>query len=593
MSANIDPLNVVLTKDPIINLDNKRVYAVLRGGAEISYKRFVSTSFSTSTVNLTCPPPNPGVIVSRRVLFNQSMRLTFTGNGAGTGNLIQAGYDALRAMPLSSVINVLNVTLNNTSVSINMSDVISGFLRYNNDGDNKHTTFSMSPSCLDQAQRYADLIGTNRNPLSTYAEGSDQDVENRGAYDMVIVSNTPTQAVIDVNLTEPLFLSPFLWQKSDKSGFIGLQNIDINITYNSDLSRLWSRATNHPNTGLTNIAVSFNNVASYSNSAPALLFKYITPPATMMLPNAISYPFSVIDRFPTDFGSIPANSGTVTLNSQNIQFQGIPKKIYIYVRRSNNTQNVTTTDTFFSIEKVNVNFNNRAGLLSSASKQDLYEISRKNGCQLSWMQWSGYAMTNSGTNFNRVGSVGSVLCLCPGTDLSLGPLEAPGLLSTLQFQIDVEVRNVNQVDAIVPTLYIVPVYEGTFSVISQRSITQTNVLTKQDVLNADEKPQVSYEKYYNQLEGSGDFLGDLKYVMDEPWDRLIKPVGKELLPLALSGAKKFLGLGAESGGEYMMEEMEGEGMMRKMKGKGAKSAGILLGGAKMSRAELKNKLNRM
>ncbi len=81
------------------------------------------------------------------------------------------------------------------------------------------------------------------------------------------------------------------------------------------------------------------------------------------------------------------------------------------------------------------------------------------------------------------------------------------------------------------------------------------------------------------------------------WDRLIKPVGKELLPLALSGAKKFLGLGAQSGGEYMMEDemqqMEGDGMMKKMKGKGVRSAGILLGGAKMSRAELKNKLNRM
>jgi hypothetical protein len=103
-------------------------------------------------------------------------------------------------------------------------------------------------------------------------------------------------------------------------------------------------------------------------------------------------------------------------------------------------------------------------------------------------------------------------------------------------------------------------------------------------------------KYNKQLEGSGDFLGDLNYVLEEPWDRLIKPVGKELLPMALSGAKKLLGLGADVGGadvggNYMMEEMEGEGMMRKMKGKGAKSAGILLGGAKMSRAELKKKLN--
>jgi hypothetical protein len=125
-------------------------------------------------------------------------------------------------------------------------------------------------------------------------------------------------------------------------------------------------------------------------------------------------------------------------------------------------------------------------------------------------------MTNTGTTFNRVGSVGSVLQLAPALDLPLGPLEAPGLLETLQFQVDVDLRNVNQVETLTPVLYIVPVYEGTFSIISQRSLTQTNILTKQDVLNADEKPQVSYEKYCNQLEGSGDFLGDLKYVMEEP-----------------------------------------------------------------------------
>ena len=417
MSANIQPLQVVQVQDPLIKLNNKRVYAVLRGGSEVTYKKFISSSYSTSTTNFTAPPPSPGIIVSRRVLLNHQLTLTFSGSGAGQGNILQPGFDALRAMPLSSIINVLNITLNNTAVSINMSDVIQAFLRYNNDADNKHTTFSTTASYLDQAQRYADLTATGRNPLASYNEGQDGDVENRGAFDMEVVSNTPTSAVIKVDITEPLFLSPMLWSKYDKSGFIGLQNIDLNITYNSDLSRVWSRATNHPNTGLTNIAVAFTK-------APEIYFKYVTPPATMMIPNELSYPYSVVDRFPSPVSDRIDRGLTGTLTSNNLQFQGIPKKIYIYARRPNSAQTYNTTDTFFSIEKVNINFNNRSGLLASASKQDLYELSRKNGCNLSWQQWSGLAMGNLGSNYVRMGTTGSILCLEPALDLPLGPLQS-------------------------------------------------------------------------------------------------------------------------------------------------------------------------
>jgi hypothetical protein len=458
------------------------------------------------------------------------------------------------------------MTLNNTSVSVNMADVLSGVMRYNNCLDNKRRNLSLTPTYQDQSQSYADLVGSNRNPLAAYFDSLDDGAEPRGGFRCNVVSNTPTAAVVDYIFTEPIMVSPFYFGKEEKSAFIGLQNMDLNITWLNNLSRMWSRATNHPQ-NLTSLTASFV-------APPKLFFKYLTPPANMLIPNEISYPYSVVDRFMTEVGSI-ASTAVQTVSSNNIQFQGVPDHIYVYARRRNSDLNFNSTDTFLSIRRVSVNFNNRSGLLASCSQQDLYQVSKKNGCNMSWSQWSGKAVTNA---FGVLGTVGSVLKLRPGLDLPLSPLQAPSSLETLQFQIDCELENVNQSEAINVVLVVVPVYSGTFSIVNQRSITQTNILTKSDVLDADNKAQLNYNEFLHQAEGSGDFMADLSDVLSNPWDKLIKPGISALAPLV----PKLLGMGEM---EQMKEEMKAG-----RKG-GAKSGGELIGGKLMSKAELKRKLN--
>ena len=124
MSQNVQPLQLTHTLDPTTNIDNKRTYNILKGGQQVSYKQFVSTSYTNTTTSFTCPPPNLGILVNRKVYIVQPVRLVFSGNGSGTGNIVQANYDAFRSFPIASCTNTLNVTLNNTSVSINLSDVI-------------------------------------------------------------------------------------------------------------------------------------------------------------------------------------------------------------------------------------------------------------------------------------------------------------------------------------------------------------------------------------------------------------------------------------------------------------------------------------
>src|SRR5208337_4175299 len=111
-----------------------------------------STSFSQSSVQITAPPPSPMIIVDRKVLFRLPMVITFAGTLTPPNtSLLQIGVqDALRQFPISSIIQTLTVTINNTQVSVNMNDSILSLLRYYTGTDERQYDLSLSPSMPDQ-----------------------------------------------------------------------------------------------------------------------------------------------------------------------------------------------------------------------------------------------------------------------------------------------------------------------------------------------------------------------------------------------------------------------------------------------------------
>jgi hypothetical protein len=592
MSQSLSPLEVVKVIVPECKINSKRQYAVLKGGAENNYKKFVSSSFSNNSCSFSCPPPNPSIIVDRRVWLKYKVRLSFTGTGATAVDLVlQNGKDALRAFPLTSILNTLSVSINNTTVSVNASDILPALMRANVFPELKRKEYSTFPSYQDHSQKYSDLVGTNKNPLGTFGLVDESGVDTRGSYEITFVTpNVQTgTTVIDVEICEPIFLSPFLFNGKDKSGFCQVQTLDFTFNWNTNLERIWSRSDVHSNT-LSALVV---NLAQYP---PELLFHYITPSADMVIPQVLTYPYQDIQRYITQVGTINAGQLQSQISTNNIQLSSVPKKLYIYAKRRVSTETAYTTDTFGAIEQMSVSYNNRSGLLAQASQYDLYQLSRKNGLEMSWNDFHGLAMvSNSATNgFTKIGSVGSVVIIDPCRDLGLSPVEASGINETIQLQINLNVRNVNQTDAVVFDVYVVAVNEGVFTIANQRTVSQIGVLSRNDVLNASSAPEISYHRYVNELEG-GSFMDDLRMVLDSPWENLIKPVGKAVLPLAVPLARKLIGIGESSGGmeEEEMEQMEMDGdAMRKMKkGKAMRSAGVLVGSGKMSRSELKKRLN--
>lgn len=279
MSLAINPVSTYKVLDPITDINSKREYIVLKGGSRVTYKSINSTSYSESSIQFTAPPPSPGVIVSRKLMLKLPVRITFVGDsGSASQGLLQTGYDAFRAYPISSVMNTMSVSINNTTVSINMSDVIQPLLRYNTGLHIKDRDYSTTPSMMDTYQKYEDGTNTIRNPLGGYGDAFES---ARGGFKINIVSNTQFEAVIEADLVELLYLSPFVFGKYNKAGFIGVQNMDFNFTFGTDLSRMWSHATG-ASTTFTSATVTFQQ--------PSLLFKYVTPSQIQPIPRSAVYP---------------------------------------------------------------------------------------------------------------------------------------------------------------------------------------------------------------------------------------------------------------------------------------------------------------
>jgi hypothetical protein len=434
MSLAIKPLQTVVANDPRIDINEKREFVILQGGQRVTYKPVISTSFSNSSAQFSAPPPSPGIIVDRKIEIRYPVTVTInaTGNAATAGQpTIQSGFDAFRAYPISSVTNTLTVTINNNASSINMADVIQPLLRYNTCRDTREYEYSTTPHMMDQYQTYEAGVGTNRNPLAgyndTYYEVARGGFPYTGLVNPNLQNGVATEAVINAELTEQLFLSPLLFGMGENSGFVGVQTMDFNFTYISNLARMWSHA---------NIAGRTINSITVNLGQPTLLFNYVTPKELQAIPKSVVYPYYDVQRYPTDANAPIASGASTTLNSANIQLQSIPKRMYIFARRRNadlynGVGAANLTDTFFEINSININWNNNAGLLSSASQQDLYRMSVSNGCNMSWEQWSGGPVNRIlGTN-EQFGAIGSVLCIEFGKDIGLDQIECPGMLGTL------------------------------------------------------------------------------------------------------------------------------------------------------------------
>lgn len=524
MSLGVSALETINAVAPRSRWSEVRKFAIISGPSLSNFQTWNSSSYSANNIAWSCPPPSLQIGVARKVICSIDYHLIFAGTNTGTGTLLNLGStDGVRAQPTNSCISTLTATLNGNSVNIQMSDLVSPFSRVNTpekevlDGE-----YSLGPVMPDQDQVYTS--GSNRDPLAPY--GSNSFLMTRGGWANAVPTlnaggggpaslvgypsggvylppvatitgpgNVAGLATGEAFFTDcfELQLSPFAFAQPDASGFIGLSAVDIQMTFN-DLSRLWSR-----NQVLAATAPYLNSITSITASVNGarLTFLYDAPQATTPIPPSVIYPYELPSRYTTAISTPFTPDMVQSIVSNTVTLPSIPKRMMVWVRRSNATQNWTTTDTFLSIEKVNINFLSNSGILNSAEQHSLYLMSRKNGLNLSFAQFSNY--------------VGSVFIADFGVDLALpDPSLAPSVSEQSQLQITVQAHNRSS-QTIVATLFMCFFLDGTCTLRDASMFLSTSVVSRRDVLEVRNKPQVEYD--VGQSRYGGDFFSSIKSLL--------------------------------------------------------------------------------
>jgi hypothetical protein len=497
MSLNNPSVEVARINDPRMEINRRRFYTALKGCSVSTHQSFPATNISSSSVQITCNPPNRGIVIARKVFKEGVYDITITGTNTGVSNILSDGYYALRAFPITSTTASEQITINNSTITqAPIFEYWPELLRYHNEHKSEFGQFSLTPSMQDQSQRYEDLAGSNRNPLGVYGDNAYS--QTRGSYPgLEIISHTPTQCVLRATVVEPILLSPLVsGAKSDyTSGLAGVQNMSYSCTF-SNLERLMSVIQDQGAPGVKNIT----NVQVVPTGFK-LLFNFLTPSPLNPVPrNLVSSLFS-LTSYPTRHNTSIPPGGLVTLNMNSVQVTTIPRRMYLFARRANADRTAFTSDAHFALpiegNPLTVTWNNHQ-FCSQMTTPDLYNMSAKNGINVSYNQF--------------VDSLGSIVCLDFATDIGLGADEAPGILGNYQLGLSCQFKNTNTVDTITPTLFVVCVYEGVFTIQDGNSSQQLGVLSRQDVLNSRIVRKIDYQ-------GAQDVFGG------NFWDTLKSAVG--------------------------------------------------------------------
>lgn len=505
-STTVRGIKAYILQDPTTSVNSEPSYAIFKGSLENSYQPFPSTSFSDSSWTFSIITPGPNMVVDRRIYIGYPVELTFTGNtGDITKPLLYPGFcDAFTAYPFHSVCTNIQATINNNTISSPAADLFPWLMKYSTFNDDEYGIFSQFPAFQDQSQRYEELLGSLLNPLGGYPGAAIPWQQKRGEFPLTIITNTSTSAVVRAYIVEPIIMSPFLFKQEREPGFYGVSTMTFNFNLDANLSKIWSHAI-HPtvNNAFSNVVVKFKDITAsntFYNTAPTLFLRYSTPNNTVTLETPHYSPWYTIDRFPNDASGGLIGRAETIITSNNIQLNSLPKRIYIMARRRNADLTYSTTRTCAFLKNINVSFNNRTGLLASASPFDLYQMARRNGFNGSWLQWQGVGGVIDATSGNPTGisSYGSILAVDFGDDIGLPVDQSPGMSGTFQLLIRATIQNpAYNNEAVNYSLYIIVVNEGLFYTQNNQAYTSTGNINPGEINSSGIKYETRNVKHHN------------------------------------------------------------------------------------------------
>lgn len=448
-----------------------------------------SGSPANSGVVFNIYPPSSDSVMSRLIRIRMTLKVTVRGtlkqgiaqpNNDNPIRLINSAYTGFCALPLNSMFSTVTLSINNASSTIKSSAVIKDLMRFDNPERLIKGSMSESPSIQDNVVDYAMITNFLSSPFGSYG-----DFEfSRNSYSItfdaagnpnaqVYGTANPSSATFYATFVEPLIVPPLIYTEDwfHYTGFGQLDNVTVNITIDTnEIKRVFRQARN-------DYVIWTEGPTVTIEGTPQLIVGWYTLNPLQKIPPVLSYRYTNITHFAT-LKDQPLQQPTTTpiafqITSSAIQLPSIPRAVIISVTKA--TRTYQDSDCYFPFGKgsddnvdgtnkpgvIDITFSNQSGILSTASAHDLYLISRKNGLNMSWPQFSGqpirYAnlfptavvpdtslyQLNIGNNNPAIGFIGSggPIMLLFGVDIPLSADDYVGKQGVYSFQVTVSCLN--------------------------------------------------------------------------------------------------------------------------------------------------------
>jgi len=555
----------VLCKDDRLMVTDQVRYAVIKGGANVTAAQYNAigsggdTGFKSNIV-FNVQVPSQETLVARQALIETTLNFSITATPVsvdadveGSGYVFNyGGVDGFSPFPFHALVNSTQWTINNNTISQNTRDLLAVLVRLH-DKRYLQRYNGMTPTMFDVYGNYSQIpVSAKNKPFGSFSEQSyDNDLLPRGALPISITNGTNFLAVaagsrtitLTIKVTEPCMLSPFVFAGDEGQAMYGIQN--FNATYN--LSSAVGNVVRFG--GVLADRYTVAPVVTFVGAIePRLLLQYLTPHPSDLLPSRNVLPYYELPRYLTSVAPIVAGA-TSRIVSSSLQLNQVPDKLYICVSRAIDQRLNTDADSFLPINSISINWNNAAGILSSATRQDLWRMSVENSINMSWAEWSGETTlpSTAADGVSTIQTCGPILCLEFGKDIELrDDYYAPGSLGNFNLQFTMEVLNNTAVTTSNYQLMVIVQNSGVFSLERGVSSSYLGILTKSDVLEASRGKAIAYSDAIRMVGGGkvGDFF---KRVASKLGD-----AGMAALPalkdIAIGALKKKVGMG-QSGGK--------------------------------------------
>jgi len=364
------------------------------------------------------------------VTYQLSAKISFptvaAPNAVTTDDLSKAVI--VRYMPLNNASGSCNLSIGNCSFTTIPRDFIGALGHYNDKFHLSEREMSVAPMFMDRVASYdyqnpatSNNSGIGRSPFTRY--GENPYVVPRRAYasgitfsaiavDPVVVGSSFSTATITI--CEPIICPPLSYGDELK-GLCHFNEANLSIDFSSE-PRYWFSGLPDtvPDTavGATQFFIKaagggpLGTISGISLKEAALLCNYVIPkeplPAIIHAPYSRLYVNKISNALSAGDTSTPAQSSNFPLNA-------MPKRAYIWYEPYGNNSAVKRPNTFAKLTSLNFILGGTEVNFSQADIHQLYLMSARNGCDLSW------------TEFNDSSLTGAVLCVDFAKDVGLNP----------------------------------------------------------------------------------------------------------------------------------------------------------------------------